>query len=1195
MKLTPFDLATADLGPGRVLLEASAGTGKTYTLVGVLLRMLLERRLERLDQALVVTFTIAATDELKNRLRHGLQRALAATAAPDPDPFFAALGARPGAAAILRDALAGFDQVAVATIHGFCKRVLEDAAFESHEPFRLDFAADPVVLLEQAAADTLRATYTDAPSPRTRLLHDKRVTPKTLVDWYRLWQRHPDVRLQPERADLDTRLGRIADALPAAVEAFDACAAGQVAKARWKKDQCPLAGLDDDAAGAVDAFADALRRDPGAHVATLAALARGRLTDRVYKNHVPLMTAPFFAACDPIATAYDACWPHLRTELLLRMHERVSARKRAEHVLSFDDLLRRTHAALRDERRGARLRAALQARHRVALIDEFQYTDRLQFEIFDACFGDATLVLVGDPKQAIYGFRGADLRTYLAARDGAQRVHTLTVNHRSSDALVRAVDALFSGPFAFATAAIDAPRVRARSAPGELAVADPDGNAALCWRFVAPSPADDPTQPLPRDAMLPRVARDVAAEIRRLLTTVRLPDGNGGDRPVRPRDIAVLTRRNVEAMQVQDTLRQANIASAIGKAGDVFDTDEVGELDRFLHAVLQPANLPAVRGALATRWCGLDAAALQVLDADDRAFEPHVEQLDRWRRLWVRAGFVPMIEQAAVDLGVVRRLLALQGGERRLTNFRQLFEMLHDAEGLGRRSPEGLLEWLRRERANRDDLDYAVRELRLESDGDAVQILTMHGSKGLEYEITFCPFLWGGVYPRPTEVVEVDAEHHGLAFDVRKDTNDFHRAMAAGLGEDLRLAYVALTRARRRCYVHFGNAGGKANGSWRCGLAWLLAARQDLAAPPWPDDWASRWAGDNRARAVHWRERLDALAAASDGATSVALVADDPAVEPLRPAPAARLRPAERPGRAVRARGLHSFTSLVAGAAAIDAVRDVADPPADPPADAASPPAARGVHAFARGAAAGQCLHEILERVELGRLEPEPTRELVRATLAAHGLVVPGAHAGDLDPVPTVVQLLHDVAAARPPGGPTLGVLCGGARQAEWEFLLPAERASVAALADAFAHSGSAPAAAQAERLRTLPAVALRGFLIGFVDLVAEHDGRYWVLDWKSNHLGADGDAYGDDALLRAMLAHDYVLQYHLYVLALHRQLRLRVRGYDPARHLGGVCYVFLRGVSPGSARGLFVDRVPPSLVAAMDEWLAGGERGGTA
>ena len=272
---------------------------------------------------------------------------------------------------------------------------------------------------------------------------------------------------------------------------------------------------------------------------------------------------------------------------------------------------------------------------------------------------------------------------------------------------------------------------------------------------------------------------------------------------------------------------------------------------------------------------------------------------------------------------------------------------------------------------------------------------------------------------------------------------------------------------------------------------------------------------------------------------------------------------------------------------ALDPAPDLADPAATTVVAAAP----RGIFAFARGAAAGQCLHDVLEHCDLGRLEPDATTALVRTTLAAHGLVDAGAHPGELDPVPTVVRMLHDVANARLPGGPRLGELCGGARAAEWQFLLPAEQASVATLARLFATLGSAAAKAQAPRLLAMSGPALRGFLVGFVDLLAEHDGRYWVLDWKSNHLGCTPDDYGPPALAAAMQEHDYVLQYHLYVLALHRHLRRRLRDYDPARHLGGACYVFLRGAEPESDRGLFCDQVPVPLVLAMDAWIGGEAR----
>ncbi|MGB3967916.1 MAG: PD-(D/E)XK nuclease family protein, partial [Planctomycetota bacterium] len=281
-----------------------------------------------------------------------------------------------------------------------------------------------------------------------------------------------------------------------------------------------------------------------------------------------------------------------------------------------------------------------------------------------------------------------------------------------------------------------------------------------------------------------------------------------------------------------------------------------------------------------------------------------------------------------------------------------------------------------------------------------------------------------------------------------------------------------------------------------------------------------------------------------------------------------------------------SYSSLIAGGAAIEVQPDRADRPAD----IAPPAIARGIFAFARGPAAGQCLHHVLEHVDFARLDEPATTVLVRDSLDAFGLLAPEAHAGEIDPVAAVVQNLRDLAAARVhAGGPTLRALCGGTRAVEWEFTLPANAGTLAQLAEVLRGSASAIARVQAERLRALPPSRLDGFLVGFVDLLAEHDGRHWVLDWKSNHLGNAVADYGSDALAGAMAEHDYVLQYHLYVLALHRLLRARLPGYDYDRHVGGVCYVFLRGATPDTATGMFHDRVPRDVVLAMDNWLAGG------
>ena len=1180
MRLQPFAIGSASLDAGTAVLEASAGTGKTWTLVGLLLRCLLEGRIERLDQALVVTFTVAATEELKNRLRAALQRTLRATAGGESDEFFAGLAARPGARAKLAAAIATFDQVGIATIHGFCKRVLEEAAFETHEPFRLDFTADPLPLLHRAAGDALRSLYEEQLTARSVALHFAKLTPESLVASYRLWQRYPSVQLQPANPRPELPLADLEQALAEAAASADAAARESLLQVDWLADKSPFLG---DAASAIDRLFHRLTSEPLV-AATLAAKIIGKRAKVGSQHH---FAKPFCLATARIATSLDAARDHLRSALLQRMHERVRAHKQTEHVLSFDDLLARTHTALHDPKRGPLLLAKLRQRWQVALIDEFQDTDSLQYAIFATCFAERPMFLIGDPKQSIYGFRGANLRTYCKARDAAVRAHTLAINYRSSGPMVAAVGALFARIDAFAAPAITMPTVQAAAAPHELRVDDPADGAALCWRWLPPVAGKKGEAGwLKRELGEERIVADVAAEIARLLRDARI-DG----RALRPGDIAVLTRANRQATRVQDELRRIGVRSAIGKAGDIFQTDELGELEHFLQAVLRPTDLGLLRGALASRLCGRDLAEVRDLEADDEALQRELDRLETWRRLWLRSGFITMVEHVLVDCDVHRRYLALPDGDRRLTNLRQLFELLHDAEHAGRLSPEALVEWLQRERTHEDELDYTVRELRLESDGDAVQILTVHGSKGLQYEVVFCPFLWDGKGPRSDEVLS-EGDAHRIVFGLDADSDEGHAVAAERLSEELRLCYVALTRAKRRCYVHVGVVGSAKAGASQSSLGWLLTPRphQTNYGPDGKPDpaWAQNHCKRVRSDALQWEQVLQRLGSTCPGAMSVVHVPDEPQAQPRQPTPAPTLPQPRRPGRKVAARGLHSFTSLTTHARVLEAAPDVQDPAhAAVPATSTSPP--RGIFAFARGAAAGQCLHDVLEHADFGALQDDATQALVRSTLAAHGLVDAGSHDGELDPVPTVRQLLSDLAATTlHAGGPTVGSLCTGTHTAEWQFLLPATEAQLSMLASNMARHGSAAAIAQAERLRTLPRQTLRGFLTGFVDLVAAHDDRFYVLDWKSNHLGNHHEDYGPGALQHAMLQHDYVLQYHLYVLALHRHLRQRLPDYRPQRHLGGVGYVFLRGVRAGSHAGVFFDNVHVDLVAAMDQWLDG-------
>ncbi|MFK7743307.1 MAG: UvrD-helicase domain-containing protein [Planctomycetota bacterium] len=1293
----PFDLANAPLDEGTVLLEASAGTGKTYTLTGILVRMLLEGVVEHVEEALVVTFTVAAADELKNRLRAALQRAMrvCAGAGDEQDPFFRGLaGHGPKGAQRLRRALDEFDQASVQTIHSFCKRMLDDSAFESDEPFDLDFAVDETPLWHAAAADALRMVRQhDGPALGALLAHE-RLTPDQLVGLFRSWQRYPDVQLEPAQPQLDVCLANLGAAMSRAAATWDDEQLAHAATLNWYAKKAPGSG---EPAAWLQHYGGIAKQQPELALALYEALSPQRLQKTLKKESLKRIDRPFYVACGEVVDELERARDHLRSELLLAMRRRLTRHKEERAVVTFDDLLARAHAAVTDERSQARVLPAVQDRYRIALIDEFQDTDQRQYEILATCFRNRPMFLVGDPKQSIYGFRGADLRTYLAATEDAIERNTLKKNFRSARCLVDAVHDVFHKSSAFVEPGIRMPKVQAAASAKDLLIqGDGSPQAALQFR-VFPVEPDSKGVPkmLSPDEGRKRIAADLTAEIARLLadgehdtaaaqTAAGRTDAIELDgRRVQPGDIAVLTRRNAEAVLVQDSLRQLGIASVIGKAGDVFETEELIEIERLMLAIQRPNDLLRARAAMTTRLWGYDAPSLAALDADSSESETKLEnellRLEQWRQLWIRRGFVVMKEQMLQELGAEARLLQRSDGERRLTNLQQLCEMLHQAEHEHRLSPEGLLHWLRDERSHKDDIDYQRRELRLESDAAAVQILTMHGSKGLQYEIVFCPFLWDGrgAHTENTPIEQPDGgrqadghkanvgdasdgrasgESRRFAYSVDQDDPGWRLAEKDRLAEDVRLAYVAMTRAKRRCYVHWGAIGWQANGYMRSALAWLLQPQTvDTSKPDWPQTWSKAY----RDRSGSLLQDLQVLADASHGAISMALVperllprSDAAPPEPGTPVerqqtleskpPGPHVPPAYRPrnlpGRAPRV--VHSFSSLCADrptaalrqggadpsrhgfdealqrprgiAAAVGAAATgagAAPAPGTPTANESLPEAApeaaaeaAGIFGFARGAEAGQCLHTVLEHVALTAAPSETARTTIARTLRRHGLENPEDHPGEVEPVDVVMQnirdlaLAHVVSPARVPlddgdsssDAVPLGDICGGRRVAEWKFTLPTAAPDLIGLARTFAASSCPIAAAYAPRLAMLPQQRFAGYLTGFVDLIAEHEGRYWIVDWKSNHLGNAIADYGSEELLTSMREHDYVLQYHLYTLAWHRHLRARLPDYDYDTHFAGICYAYLRGAAPGATTGMFSARPPRDLVQALDAWASG-------
>ncbi len=1265
------------------LVEASAGTGKTWNICGLYLRLLLERGLG-VESLLVVTFTKAATAELSGRIRDRLAETLRVLdgTAPGGDPFVPRLIETVQARGVdtalmrlrLRHALQVFDEASIFTIHGFCQRALADTPFAAGLPYALELVEDDDALRLEVVRDFWRREFAGGALPAALAAHllARRDSPEAWADVLGRHMARPLARVLWDEAAHAAEDARCAAAVDAAQVRLDAAwaAARALAGERESAVEHVLASLEH--LNATSYKADAVARAGaewahwlGAHdVSTplpkdhkLALLAADTLLARSKKDALKRGLAPpahpFFDAAAELLAARaeaEALLDGLRAGLLRRCiesgAEALRRRKRDERQIAFDDILWNAHQALHG---GAQpwLAAALHARYPVALIDEFQDTDPLQFGIFDRIYRaegrHGTLFLVGDPKQAIYSFRSADLFTYLMARERADARYTLAHNQRSAPALIEACNHLFgANPAVFMMTGLDYVQVGAGSRPrtplvddteageGGAAPGDP-GPPLRLWRIprdetLATAGGEEGEQSdggdgqaggdgaldasggvrLARAEALRRAARASAAEIARLIAAGAAGRIRIGERPLAPADIAVLVRSHSQGARMRQALAAAGVGSVELSQASVFHTEDAEELERVLLAIAEPGRERRVLAALATSAMGHDAAALARLAADEAALLARLEAFARWRELWLARGFGVMLRQWMSDAGVAARLLARADGARRLTNLMHLAELLQ--QSAGQASPEVLLRSLASRRA--DARGGEAAQLRLESDRNLVQIVTVHRAKGLEYGIVFCPFLFDG-YSHNGSEGPMRAWHDDdgeLVLDYRADPADAKeiatRLRRERQAEDLRLIYVALTRAVQRCYLVVGSYATSSFGRISHGeggrslLNWMVAG---VGMSP------AQWDAHKRSPAdidAQWRALV---AAAKHEGRPVMRLDDLPSGEAgaLAMQSGATQRPrAQRPPQVGAGWRIGSFSALISGAVHEQAARDhdARALPASAPEVAAGSEVAPGqpipaddILRFPRGPVAGDCLHAVFEVIDF--CDPSGWEAAIAAALQAHPQRPPatlGERERALETVrqPQRLRRMLDDVLATPLLGATadagaalrLDGVTAARRRVELGFHLPAPVLGAAQL--------NPWLAARGYRVPRLDFKDLAGYLKGYIDLVFEHDGRYWVLDWKSNHLGDTPQDYAPARLEAAMQAHGYHLQHLLYTLALHRHLQRSLPGYDYAHHFGGVLYLFVRGVRPhwqldGQPCGVFHHRAAEADILALDRLVA--------
>lgn len=1152
---------------GERLIEASAGTGKTFTIAALYLRLLLGLgqdaaypRPLTVEEILVVTFTEAATEELRGRIRSNIhQLRLACVRGVSENPLFGALLAeianRADAAAQLLAAERQMDEAAIFTIHGFCQRMLSHNAFESGMLFEQTLVEDEFPLRRQACADFWRRHCYPLPFAVAQAVSQEWSGPEQLLADLSSFLQGEAPALKQMPAEDETLLLRHQQ-IVARIESL---------KQQWRIAAAELQGLIEQSGVDKRSYSSRylpqwLARvtewalEPTADYQLPKELERFRysaLREKTKKGEPPqhaVFTAVDALYAEPL-TLRDLIMARALSEIRFSIQQ--EKRRRAE--MGFDDLLSRLDEAL--QRRGGDLLAqSIRSRYPVAMIDEFQDTDPQQYRIFRRLYigqPQCGLLLIGDPKQAIYAFRGADIFTYMRARADVSAHYTLETNWRSSPLMVASVNRLFrqlDNPFLFRQIPFLDVQPAQNNAGLSFSYRGKEQPALHFWLQSGEGVGVSEYQQL--------MARHCAGQIRDWLTAGEQHDAwliNGEQRcRLQASDITVLVRSRAEAALIRDALSALAIPSVyLSNRDSVFATPEAKELLWLLQAVLAPEQERALRSALATSLLGLDAQTLDGLNQDERAWDALVDEFDGYRRHWQRRGVLPMLRELMAHRQLAENLLASGAGERRLTDILHLGELLQEASA-DLDSEHALVRWLTQQIAQ-PNAHSENQQLRLESDRHLVQVVTIHKSKGLQYPLVWLPFVAN--YRQQQQVMYHDRTSFKALLDLNAGEESTALAEEERLAEDLRLLYVALTRSVYHCSIGIApliqgprKKQGKTD-MHRSALGFLVQRGQE-------DD------------AAGLAQRLSALS--GDGA---AFSWVEPPTE-LRWQPPAAEDAALCAGRFRRRLAdrwrVTSYSGLQqhAASAAHDLLPRL-DVDAAGEQDTQLAPLLTP-HSFPRGAAPGTFLHGLIEPLDFTRPVDEVwlAQQVQQQGLGEEWLPVLRQWLDTLLTTP-----LND-------DGIVLAQLAPTDKQAELQFYLPIHGMLQAERLDRLIKRYDPLSA----RCSVLDFQQVTGMLKGFIDLVFRWRGRYYLLDYKSNWLGQDSSAYTPDAMAAAMAQHRYDLQYQLYTLALHRYLRHRLVDYDYRRHFGGVFYLFLRGVecdNPGN--GVFYCLPDAELVNQLD------------
>ncbi len=1193
-RFSPLDLTMPPL-EGVNLIEASAGTGKTYAICAIVIHLLLEKSIP-IEKILVVTFTVAATEELKGRIRAMLRKSFdifKSKHVPQNDRDYELLqrlfnryGTKPDVIDLLKTALHNFDRAPVFTIHGFCQRMLMENAFESSSLFDTELLADANILIDEAAKDFWRKKMYTAGKAFVRYAATKEFTPSALSALAKIRPLDPKLIILPDQdvSDItkidneytqleemfnslktiwDSSREEICSQIEAAIDARKLN--GRKYQKRYMKDRIAQ----------MNSFLQA-NEVLSTNYSKIEYFSFSLLNEKTVTIAHPFCQKldEFLKEQNELLNDLDGYLISLKKEFIQEIESYLSSHRLRKNVRTFEDLLTSMYHALKGDSNSS-LAHRIRTRFHAALIDEFQDTDPLQYEIFSLVFRNhCPLYMIGDPKQAIYKFRGADIFAYLRASSQCDNRFTLPKNYRSHPDLVHAINAIFgihkstlNSPFVIE--GIEYNQVKPAKKESEIEIAHklPEGSPLTIWFITNTINSESDEKAIRKEDLNAIIPALIISEIKTLT-----------EHGINPGEMAILVRKNEQSKALARALRTHGIPCVTYGTESVLESDEALHMERVMSSIAEPSNRSYLVAALTTDFFGNTVSAIAEIVNTEEKLAEYLVRFTRYREIWEQRGFITMFWRFMQENQIASHLASLEDGERKLTNLFHLAELIHRAEREHRFGIEGILKWFSEEKS----LEADEIKLRLETDEYAVKILTIHKSKGLEFPIVFAPFLYDSAKIHSEACIyhdtSSDPEKVRTVLNLSTQNTEAQQVLTEELSESIRLMYVALTRAKVRCYTLWGNI----NQSDLSAPMYVFHSNRITSLNEFLESNTVQWAN----KSSDMLEDIQELETQSKRAISIRVISqqnieklamEDEKKDNEKSFPALSCRNFNK-SEIKQSWSLTSFSSLI-----FNAREDFHEKIDD---EGKEENEARHldftIHTFPRGTQAGLFIHEVFENIDFQNPTSDESQNIIKDLLRNYRI--------DEQWMPIIrnnIQAVLNHPLKSENATFCLAEITPSMRIHELEFYFPASKISPGKLAELIIGNYSDHPERKPIFLSRLGLEETQGFVRGFIDLVFTIHGKWFLVDWKSNHLGDSAESYRKENLYSAMLEKHYFLQCHLYAVALHRHLTRTLPGYKYDDHFGGIFYFFIRGIDAESPHtGVYFEPPSKQRITTLEDYL---------